>query len=169
MESAPEPAIEFAVICPTEAEPVASDFNVNLPVKVVYKTSPEPTFKVAAGAMSIFPAPVSVGLAEVPTWLTVKAFPTVTLPATFNEQPVPTITPPVPEAVSVPPDTTLSVPFTFNVVLLKVNNEDAPILDVPVLARVTVPPEIVAFGFDTTKADVRLSVLPDAKIGRAHV
>jgi hypothetical protein len=74
---APEPAIEVEVTCPTDAEPVTSDFKVTFPVKVVYKISLPVTFKIAPGEISMLPVPVMVGLVVVPISLTVKELLTV--------------------------------------------------------------------------------------------
>src|SRR6185503_3707974 len=69
--------MEVLAICPTDAEPVASDLSVSLPDNVVYNISPEPTFKVAPGERFTLPVPVIVGLVLVPTSFTVKALLTV--------------------------------------------------------------------------------------------
>jgi hypothetical protein len=58
-------------IWPTEAEPVASDFNVSLPVIVVVSTPVVTTFKAARGFIFTFPVPVIVAVAPV---FTVKSF-----------------------------------------------------------------------------------------------
>lgn len=160
MESAADPAIEVVVIWPTEADPVASDFNVSLPVNVVYKTLPEPTFRMAPGERFILPVPVIVGFADVPVAFTVNALLTVSVtPVMVKVGTVPLEFGPIVSVLTVTDEALkvgclLDVNATTPICTRSVATGTVPKLQLPVFAHFT--------AFDPPAAPVQLFMAPTA-------
>ncbi|GAC1308261.1 MAG: hypothetical protein NVSMB24_21620 [Mucilaginibacter sp.] len=146
MESAPDPVMEVDSIWPTDAEPVASDFKVSLPVIVVVSTPVPVTFSVARGDIFTFPVPAIVAVAPV---FTVKSLVAVNVsdvnvkdadaPENINEW---VLTLPVPEIVA-------SAPALIEIALLMVRgmvvNVSLAAVPVPNVAEpaVTLPEPVI--------------------------